>query len=106
MTSYVDEICVVCPEVRRTTVLRYAGFPGRSAVDITLRFIGISPSRLAKTYCCLSPGLPNDLDGQIGKRLLDHAPFLHPLEWHVKARVLAVELEHLVAARAELADIR
>ncbi|WP_283810964.1 hypothetical protein [Bradyrhizobium zhanjiangense] len=32
---------------------------------------------------------------------MDHSPFLHPLEWHVEARLLAVEVDQFVAVRAE-----
>ena len=46
-------------------------------------------------------GFPNDLDRQIGKRLLDHAPLLDPLQRDVKARVLAVEVEQFVAMRGQ-----
>ena len=44
---------------------------------------------------------PNDLDRQIGQRLLDHAPLLDPLQRDVKARIVAVEVEQLVAVRGQ-----
>ena len=45
-------------------------------------------------------GFPDDLNRQIGKRLLDYPPFLDPLQWDVKARVLAVKVEQLCDGRA------
>ena len=44
---------------------------------------------------------PNDLHRQIGKRLLDHAALLDPLQRHVKAGIVAVEVEQLAALCAE-----
>ena len=44
---------------------------------------------------------PNDLDRQIGQRMLDHAALLDPLERDIKTRVLAIEVEQLGAVRAE-----
>ena len=37
-------------------------------------------------------GFQNDLDRQIGQRLLDHAALLDPLQRHVKARIFPVEI--------------
>ena len=55
-------------------------------------------------------GFPDDLQRQIGKRLLDHPALLDPLEWDIKARIVAVEVEQLAAlcgqqlARAQHGD--
>ena len=45
--------------------------------------------------------LPNDLHRQIGKRLLDHAALLDPLQRDVKARIVSVEIEQFVAVRGQ-----
>ena len=45
-------------------------------------------------------GFADDLNRQIGERLLDHPPFLDSLQRDVKARVLAVEIEQLGAVCA------
>jgi len=46
-------------------------------------------------------GFQNDLDRQIGQRLLDHAALLDPLQRHIKARIVAVEVEQFAAPCAE-----
>ena len=75
----------------------------RSAVAIALRFIGMIAERAGKDVLLLVAGqrFPDDLDRQIGKRLLDHPPLLDPLERDVKARILAIEIEQLVAVRGQ-----
>jgi len=49
----------------------------------------------------LDQGLSDDLDSQIGQRLLDHPALLHPLERHVKTRIFTIKVEQFVTARPE-----
>src|SRR5262249_49447098 len=46
--------------------------------------------------------LPDDLDRQIGERLLDLAPTLYPLQWNQQHRVIAVPHQFVAARAAKL----
>jgi hypothetical protein len=72
----------------------------RRAVAMTLRHIAEGAGEDVLLLVA-DQRFPNDLHRQTGKRLLDHAALLDPLQRHVKARIFAIEIERFIAVRGQ-----